>query len=165
EDTPAPEAKARPVVQRRRVPAVVHLTDATTIEGDLYAAVGEASPGGEPILERLNDPAERYLPLARGDRHFLLHKRNIRRVELARVENPLEFGKSDAVRSFRVEIALDSGESVRGLLESHERAAHHRTLDHLNDSAAGFLRLVKGAAVVYVNHDHVVSVCDLGGPR
>jgi hypothetical protein len=23
---------------------------------------------------------------------------------------------------------------------------------------------VKGPAVVYVNHDHVVSVCDLAGP-
>lgn len=149
------------VVPRRRVAAVVHLEDGSTLAGDLYAATGEASHGLEPILDRLNDEHERYLPLACDERHVLLNKTSVRYVELARVENPLDLEASTRARTFRVVVTLDSGESIGGLLESRVRSAHHRTLDELNDRSRGFLRIVKGAGVIYVNHDHVVSVRDL----
>ena len=151
------------VVPRRRVAAVVHLKDGSTLAGDLYASAGETSHGLEPILDRLNDERERYLPLACDERHVLLNKSSVRYVELARAENPLDLDASTRARTFRVVVTLESGETIGGLLESSVREAHHRTLDELNERPRGFLRIVKGAGVVYVNHDHVVSVRDLPG--
>ena len=152
---------ARPVVPRRRVAAVVHLSDGSSLSGDLYAAVGGEQAHSEPILERLQDPRERYLPLADGNRHYLVNKSAVKFVELARVENAGEFDPTSAPRSFRVEAMLDSGETLRGVAHSHARETHYRTLDHLNESGRGFLRIVRRPGVVYVNHDHVVAVYDL----
>ena len=163
-DRPNGSDAARPVVPRRRVGGVVHLADGSSLSGDLYAAVTGEQARSEPIFERLNDPGERYLPLAHGNHHFLLNKSSVRFVELAHVEAARDADPMSAKRSFRVEVTLDSGEAIRGVMEPRVRAAHYRTLDHLNDSARGFLRIVRSPGVVYVNHDHVVAVHDLIGP-
>lgn len=153
------------VVPRRRIAAIVHMTDGSTIKGDLYATASEDPQDAEPMLERLNDPNERYLPLAGEDRHYLLNKTSVRFVELARPESSADPVAAARARTFRVVVTLDSGESIGGLLESSAGEVRHRTLDELNGRPRGFLRIVKGAGVAYVNHDHVVSVSDLAAGR
>jgi hypothetical protein len=135
--------------------------DRSSLAGDLYAAVASVEAPAEPILERLNDPAERYLPLAYGDRHYLLNKTSILCVELEQMEDPGVYDPGNAERRFPVEVLLASGAKIRGVVHAPNDAAYRRTLDTLNAKARGFLRVARRPGIVYVNHDHVVAVYDV----
>lgn len=152
-------AEPRPLVARRKVAVRVHLAGGSTIEGDFYALADPTGTAREPILERLEDPTERFVPIANGSRHVLANKAAILYLESAEVLAASTADGSGA-HSFLVEVTLDSGITLEGTIETDVRQTYYRTLDHLNGRPDRFLRLVHASRVRYVSHAHVVSIVD-----
>lgn len=152
-------AEPRPVVARRKIGVAVHLVGGSTLSGEFYASADGPATLREAILERLEEPSERYLPIAAGSRHVLVAKSAILYLESAEL-GPSPDGGRPGAHTFDVDLVLDSGKPLDGTIETGVRALHYRTLDHLNGGTDRFLRLVRSGKVVYANHAHIVSVTD-----
>jgi hypothetical protein len=148
------------LVPRRRVAVELQLSDGRLVSGDAYVAVHAGDGGTEHLVDRLNDTAERFLPIAVGDRHLLIRKAAIvtaftaDALEAAATREPL--GR----REFRVEVNLAVGSPASGLLLAVENPKHGRALDHLNRLTQDFVALHKEEGITLVNTHHAVAVVE-----
>lgn len=151
------------VVPRRKVPARVRLADSTALEGSLYAPVAGSLGRPGRMVDRLNDAAERYLPLALHDRHVLVHKSRIVAVELSESDGGIGQSSSAYARELRLRVALLDGSTVQGRTYAEMPPSRARVLDFLNATVPRFIPLLRDDGVVIVNGDYIVAVSeDLG---
>lgn len=142
-----------------RSPVTVVLLDGTRIEVEVFLHEGsDRHPGAETLLERLNNPDERFLPCYREDHEELVHLERVAYVELPgpapEVEDMDELGADHEA----VELLLTSGESLEGeliyLAPSHRR----RISDLLNHPDEPFLLLVGPDRSRYLHRAAIVRV-------
>lgn len=146
---------------RRVVPVRVLLEDGRKWEGGLYAPA--AGPDGNPgrLIDRLNDDAEEFLPLA-GRYQTLLNKSRIVTIELATGEEQAECIESEAARGQQVKITLTCGVTLAGRIRYLMPEGRGRLLDYLN-AAPRFIPLIGESRVSLVHRRFVVSVQELTG--
>ena len=147
-------------VPRRRVPVQLRLQDGRSLVGEAYLALRRADGSQERLLDRLNDVAERYLPIAIADRHLLVRKAA---VVSARLVDPVEAAAArddHASGLVPVEVALSVGPAETGDLRAGTEQAHDRALDKLNRVVSDFVALLDGDTITFVNTHHVVAVLE-----
>ena len=149
--------KVEPRVHERRVSARIHLADRRCLVGQLCSDPYNSDGRAASIIDRLNDAGETFLPLARKNEQYLLHKSNIVSVELghAVIDIPLE----DGLRELRINASLLTGSGYHGALYAHVPAGS-RLLDYLNELAQAFIPIWTKHGVVLVNVDYIVSVVE-----
>jgi len=145
-------------VPQRTVPVHVRLQDGEECEGVLYTALSGPDGGPARLIDRLNDPAERFLPFAAGDRRELLHKARIVWVRLDAQEPTRD---DQAPHEERVAVTLQGGAVLEGLVDYVMPPSRGRLLDYLN-AAPQFVELITRAGTVLVNRDFMARVKDLG---
>ena len=145
-------------VPSRAVPSVVCLPDGSTVDGKLF--VPSSGPSGAPgrLVDRLNDDAEHFLPLALKDHPELLNKDCIvwvRPADAADVVEELPPGSAE----HSVRIALSVGGDVEGVVRYVPHPARSRLLDYFNE-APRFVA-IDGRLPLLVNRRFMVRVDDL----
>jgi len=146
---------------KRRIAARVSLVHGVVLEGTLYADVHrlDGSPGS--IVDRLEDPLVKYLPLAVDDRHVLLQKHQIVTIELGPEDSrPPETAE---LRELRVRLRLSTRAILEGSFFAVLSPVHSRVLDYLNVTPSTFLRLFQADRLALVNGQYVVEVSELLG--
>ena len=148
-------------IPQRMVPVRVLLADSQVVEGGLYVpAVG---PDGRPgrLLDRLNDDAEEFMPLA-GRYETLLSKSSIVHVQLASGHERVEGIEDTLAREQQVRLVLRRGSPVQGWIRYLMPEEKARLLDYLN-VAPRFIPLIGTRRVTVVNRCFIVSVQELTG--
>lgn len=154
-----PTQSNRMWVPKVKVPAKLHTTCDLELQGCFYTDT--SGPGGTPgrVLDRLNDAAEKFVPLALETHHVLVRKSALVTVELDRGRSHVEVPEHWN-RALQVVLRIDGGLEVVGTARVHLPAEHARVLDFLN-RAAGFVSVLRRDAVVIVNVDHVTSATEV----
>ena len=121
-----------------------------------FAACG---PGGAPgrLVDRLNDPAETFLPLSDGAGGKLLHKDQILTVRVRGDSAGIEPPDSKGDIRTRVRLTLSDGTAVEGQLTFTMPPGRGRVLDFLN-AAPRFIALSDEASLTWIHRDAIVSV-------
>lgn len=148
-------------IPQRMVPVRVLLADSQTVEGGLYVpAIG---PDGRPgrLLDRLNDDAEEFVPLA-GRYETLLSKSAIVCVQLASGQERVEGIEDTLAREQQIRAVLSRGHPVEGWVRYLMPEEKARLLDYLN-VAPPFIPLIGVHRVTVVNRRFIVSVQELTG--
>jgi hypothetical protein len=148
-------------IPQRMVPVRVLLANSQIVEGGLYVpAIG---PDGRPgrLLDRLNDGAEEFVPLA-GRYETLLSKSSIVYVQLASGHERAEGIEDTLAREQQVRLILRRGKPVQGWIRYLMPEERARLLDYLN-VAPRFIPLIGTQRVTIVNRSFVVSVQELTG--
>lgn len=148
-------------IPQRMVPVRVLLADSQTVEGGFYVpAIG---PDGRPgrLLDRLNDDAEEFVPLA-GRYETLLSKSSIVYVQLASGQERLEGIEATLAREQQVRLVLSLGNTAEGWLRYLMPEEKARLLDYLN-VAPRFIPLIGAQRVTVVNRRFITSVQELTG--
>jgi hypothetical protein len=142
------------------VPVQVQLADSTLLSGELYAEV--KSPDGTPgrVLDRLNDSAETFLPLACEDRHILLKKSGIATVRIEVDDEEAHSRTLDGLRELRARINLSDGTVLEGLI-SAPLSPQVRLLDYLNAMKQKFSILRTGRQVTLINIEFILAVTEI----
>ncbi len=149
-------------VPQQTVAVRVLLEDGTMIDGELYApsTVG-AGNDVQRLLDRLNDDAERFVPLAWNDDNCLVQKAWIVWVQLNEAVDPAEAAaepEGGLVHSLR--LTFGNGKTLSGEVSYVMRPERSRVLDFLN-ATPPFFALRGGERVTLVNRAFVQQVHDL----
>jgi hypothetical protein len=146
-------------IPRRRVAVKVQLADQSKLAGQLYA--DQRRPDGTPgrVVDRLNDTAEQYLPLALQDRHVLLNKAAIVTVHVDDADRELSVSDELVEHHVRVNMCDRSQHvgKVHGILPFTQR----RALDYLNNMTQRFLSLHASEKVILLNTEYVMGVVEV----
>ncbi len=147
-------------IPRRRVKAIIRLVDENSIEGELYASV--EGTGGSPALlvDRLNHPSEKFVPVAVGGRHILLNKTNITTLEIPGGRYEFDNPNNDVAREIQVRIWLSEQTSVTGSFFTCLPEPHSRALDYLNLRWGRFFALSCNGSALLVNMDRIQHVTE-----
>lgn len=148
------------MVPRRKVRARVRLADSTVYEGALYAPVETVDGRPGRVVDRLNEPNEKYLPLALEDRHLLVNKAGIVTVELRVKEGDTEQDASDDGRELHLQLQLSDGSTLSGRTYAEMPPASGRVLDFMNATAPKFITLLLDDQVLIVNEGYIVAICE-----
>jgi hypothetical protein len=146
-------------VPKRRVPAEVLLAGGGARRISLFLA--EAAPGhvGPERPADLLNGANEFLP-ARDEEAGTMTFLNRAHLAVVRVDRtPGGDGADDLTlpTEHEVEVLLQSGTTLRGLVSYLRPPEHSRLVDFLND-AAPFFRLIEERAIALVNKRHVSRV-------
>lgn len=143
------------------VPVRVRLEDGRTLDGGFYVPTmaSEGRPGR--LLDRLNDGAEYFLPLA-GRYETLLNKERIVTVQLASGHHQAEGIEDGFACEQRVRINLVQGEILEGWIRYLMPEEKTRLLDYLN-SAPRFIAVISEPRVTLVQRRFIVGVEELSG--
>lgn len=144
-------------VPTREVAAFLMLDDGRSLEGKLF--LHEQGPDGHPerVLDRLNDGAEPFVPLAVGSDRFLLNKSGIITVELEASEDDVGHLDPPGARRAAVRITLAGGTALLGELVVLMPPERSRVLDYLN-AAPRFVPLFREGRVTLVQRSFIVTV-------
>lgn len=146
-------------VPKRRVPAEVLLPGGAVRRIALFLA--EAAPGHDGP-ERPSDvlnAGDRFLPAFDEDAGAITFL-NAGGLAVVRVERELERTASDALTlptEHEVEVLLESGVTLRGLVSYLRPQEHSRLVDFLNEPAP-FFPLLEERRIALVNKRHVARV-------
>lgn len=148
-------------VPRREVPVRILLDDQRTLDGLVFTAM--AGPDGMPgrVVDRLNDTAEDFIPLACGEDRFLLNKSGIVAVQVPDGRGEVEGLEAGGGREVQVQLSLSGGIALSGRLFILMPPERSRVLDFLNASP-WFFALLGADLVTLIHKRYVVSV--LAGP-
>lgn len=154
-------------VPQREVPVIVELHDRSERRGTFYAAV--SGPGGGParLIDRLNDPDERFLPLTDSDRGWLLNKEWIVRIAVAADHQAFEMEADAGTRHVEVRFDMAVGPALEGALAYNLPPDRRRLLDYMN-MGARFILLQHDGGTSLVNRRFIAQVTDrseVAGPR
>lgn len=127
--------------------------------GEVFLRPGAASHmGAETVADRLADAAA-FLPLrvdGQSPETLLIGKTQIRYL---RAPSPTPGEDEPATErigsSVPIEVALDTGDTLKGDLFLELLPGQTRTLDFLNTSTVGFVCLVQGENDCFVNRAHI----------
>lgn len=118
--------------------------------------IGELGVRPEPLVERLNDTAARFVPIRRDGGVELLHLAWVAYV--AALGRAPEVAAREAIgaQHASVELELASGEQLTGELVYLRPAGSSRVSDLLNGAGERFLMLVTQEETLFVNRDAIV---------
>ena len=148
-------------IPRRRVPVRIELTDGSPLTGALYADRTTASGAPGRVVDRLNDVAEPFVPLAVEDRHILLRKSSVLLVRM--IDEPEASLPSGASQTkLRLCLTMASGMTVQGQLRAVLPRQRTRALDFLNLNSDRFLEVRRGdGRLTLVNSRHIARVIEV----
>lgn len=143
-------------VPRRRVQARILVDDGRTLEGELFTALSSPEGGPQRVVDRLNEPTEEFVPVARGEDRFLLNKSGIVTVELT---DPVEWEGLDpeAGRQVPVRVTLTGGLALVGRFHILMPPDQSRVMDFLNH-VPRFVPLLGEGKVTLLHRSHIVTV-------
>lgn len=148
-------------VPQQTVAVRVLLEDGSMIDGELYAPSVGADSDSQRLLDRLNDDAERFVPLARNDDNCLLQKAWVVWVQLNEAVDPSEPPSEPAGGLVhRLRLTLANGRTLSGAVSYVMRPERSRVLDFLNATPA-FFAVRDGERITLVNRAFVQQVRDL----
>lgn len=148
-------------IPQRMVPVRVLLADSQIVEGGFYVpAIGSDGRPGR-LLDRLNDDAEEFMPLA-GRYETLLNKSSIVHVQLASGHERVEGIEDTLAREQQVRLVLRRGNPVQGWIRYLMPEERGRLLDYLN-VAPRFIPLIGTQRVTVVNRYFIISAQELTG--
>ncbi len=149
------------VVPKRKIPVRIHTIDSDTITGQFYAALQTVKGTPEGVVDRLNDPREKYVPVAMEGKHVLVKKASIVMVEVDESARDREKQTAHGITEHRLEVRMSEGSKVHGLVKAWMEPARSRALDLLNSSVPTFIEVLSEKRIVIINGDHIVAVSEV----
>ena len=143
-------------VPQREIQVVVHLKQAEPLPGFLF--VPTDGPGGVPqrLSDRLLEPGDRFLALARDGESHLIARDWILRIEVLNAEESEREHDPGDGQAHDVVCRLVDGSRLEGTLSFAMPAGRQRLLDYVN-SVEGFVPLHTGGSLSLINQRHVVA--------
>jgi hypothetical protein len=143
-------------IPRREVSATVVLDDGRTLQCTLFTAMSSPEGGPQPVLDRLNDPAEEFLPVSCDEDRFLVSKPGILTVQITQ-RDELDAMETDAGREAPVRLSLAGGINLVGRFRIVMPPERSRVIDYLNE-ADRFVPLFGEDRVTLVQRRYIVTV-------
>lgn len=146
-------------IPKRRATVEVLLTDGSSGRFELF--LSDKSPrhaGPERLIDLLSE-AERFLPTIEQKKDGMAWL-NTRNIVFARAA--LDAETQPEIESLptehEIELVLQAGPRLRGLVSYIRPDGQSRPTDFLNDAAEPFLQLLEAESIVFVNKRHIVRV-------
>ncbi|ANM29083.1 hypothetical protein ABI59_04940 [Acidobacteria bacterium Mor1] len=143
-------------IPQRVVSVGIMLEDGHTLEGEMY--VPEVGPDGLAgrVIDRLNDPNERYIPVAAAGNVSLVNKFRIASVRVAG-HNEVAGLPQEGCQDIEVRLRMKGGKSLNGHFRFLMPYQRSRLVDFMNDTAQ-FMPLVDDDSVTLVHDTYIVQV-------
>jgi len=144
-------------VPSREIEARVLMEGGAELDGRFYvpASGSDGSPGR--LIDRLNDEAETFLPLAEARGSYLLNKSRIVIVQPAPGSEEVEGGADESAVNHEVQVQLVGGMVLDGRLQYWMPPERRRVLDFFN-SAPRFIPLLGDERVILINCSFVIRL-------
>jgi len=143
-------------VPQREIAVTLRLIDGSRHEGTLFAPA--TGPDGAPgrLVDRLNDHAEHFIPLAAPGGGCLVSKSALVAVHLAAEDGRLEWHEGEQEHEVEVSVLLEGGVELDGRVAYSLPPERRRILDFFN-ATLGYVPLREAAgSLVLFNRDPVI---------
>ena len=145
-------------IPRQRIAVRMVLDDGGNLEADLFVAPIGPDGGPERIADRLNDPADEFVPVASGEDRFVLNKAGIILVQFAGGPEAAGIPETFQGHEAPVRVSLRGGLGLVGSLPIAMPRERARVIDYLNAAPRFVPILGNDGQVTLVQRRFIVSV-------